>query len=85
MRLMSSRNKLFPKASLASKCSEEEELLALYIEKKKHFIDDDGEEAEPGEPYEVGGSNFCCGHELKYSKKTNRYICETCGEEYEAD
>lgn len=64
---------------------EEEELLALYIEKKKHFIDDEGEESEPGEPYEVGGSNFCCGHELKYSKKTNRYICETCGEEYEAD
>lgn len=64
---------------------EEEELLALYIEKKKHFIDDDGEEVEPGEPYELGGSNFCCGHQLKYSKKTNQYICETCGEEYEAE
>lgn len=63
----------------------EDDVLALYIEVAKHFIDNDGEEHEPGEPYEIGDKNFCCGHELKYDKKTKQYICEHCTTSYEAD
>lgn len=63
----------------------EEDLLKLYMEIIKRTIDNDGEEHEPGEPYELGEFDVCCGRELKYSKKTKQYICETCGTEYEAE
>ena len=64
----------------------DEDLIRFYMELIKRTIDNDGEEHEPSDPYELGDElNFCCGHELKYSKKTNKYICEVCGEEYEAD
>ena len=62
-----------------------EELVALYCEIRKRFVDDDGEEHEPNDPYEVGDANFCCGHELKYEKNTKKFICEHCGEEYEVE
>ena len=61
----------------------EEELLAFYIELKKKFVDNDGNIVEPSDPYELGESNFCCGHELKYDRKGHKYVCEVCGEEYE--
>ena len=51
------------------KMDEFEELVALYCEIRKRFVDDDGEEHEPGDPYELNEKNFCCGHELKYEKK----------------
>lgn len=63
----------------------EEQLIGFYIELKKRFIDDEGAEHDPSDPYEIGDREMCCGHELKYSKKTKKYICETCGEEYEAE
>ena len=63
----------------------EEDLFKFYIELIKYTIDNDGEEHEQGEPYEVGEKDVCCGHELKYSKKTKKYICEHCGTEYEAE
>lgn len=63
----------------------EEELVAFYIEMKKRFVDDDGSVCEPGEPYEIGNSNFCCGHELSYDKKKKTFICPVCSEEYEAE
>lgn len=63
----------------------DEEALRLYIELVKRTIDNDGEEHEQGEPYEVGEMDVCCGHELKYVKKTKKYICEHCGTEYEAE
>lgn len=63
----------------------EDDLLALYIEVAKHFIDNDGEEHEPGEPYEIGEQNFCCGQPLKYDKKTKKFMCEHCGTDYEAE
>lgn len=62
-----------------------EELLGLYLETKKRMIDDDGEMHEPGDAYEIAGEAFCCGHELKYDKKGKKYICEVCGNEYEAE
>lgn len=64
---------------------DEEDLLKLYMELIKRTIDNDGEEHEQGEPYEVADKDVCCGRELKYVKKTKKYICEHCGEEYEAE
>ena len=61
------------------------ECLKMYMELVKRTIDDDGEEHDPADPYEIDGHDMCCGHELKYSKKTNKYICEHCGSEYEAE
>lgn len=63
----------------------DDDLLMLYMELNKRNIDNDGEEHEPSDPYEVGDENFCCGHALKYEKKTKKFICEHCGEEYEAE
>ena len=63
----------------------EEELVAFYIEMKKRFVDDDGSVCEPGEPYEIGNTNFCCGHELSYDKNKKTFICPVCSEEYEAE
>lgn len=64
---------------------EDEDVLKLYMELIKRTIDNDGEEHEQGEPYEVADKDVCCGHELKYVKKTKKYICEHCGTEYEAE
>ena len=62
-----------------------EDILKLYMELIKRTIDNDGEEHEQGEPYEVADKDVCCGHELKYVRKTKKYICEHCGTEYEAE
>lgn len=62
---------------------DEEELFAFYIEVKKRFVDNEGNILEPGDPYEIGEHDFCCGHELNYDKKNKKYVCEVCGEEYE--
>jgi hypothetical protein len=72
-------------ASLIADDAEDEEYLKLYMELVKRTIDNNGEEHEPSDPYEVGKHDLCCGHELKYSKKTKKYICEICGTEYEAE
>lgn len=64
---------------------DEMEELKLYMELVKRTIDNDGEEHESEDPYEVGEHDMCCGHELKYVKKTKKYICEVCGAEYEAE
>lgn len=64
---------------------DEEDILKLYMELVKRTIDNEGEEHEQGEPYEVADKDVCCGQELKYSKKTKKYICEHCGTEYEAE
>lgn len=62
-----------------------DDVLMLYMELVKRTIDNDGDEHEPAEPYEVADMDVCCGHELKYVKKTQKYICEHCGTEYEAE
>lgn len=61
------------------------ETLKFYIELRKRFIDNDGVVREPSDPYEVGEESLCCGHILKHIPKTNKYICEHCGTEYEAE
>lgn len=62
-----------------------EDLVALYLETKKRLIDDEGNTNEPGEPYEINEDNYCCGHALKYDKKGKVFICEVCGNKYEAE
>lgn len=62
-----------------------EDLVAMYCEVKKRFIDDNGEEHEAEDPYEIDEENYCCGRKLKYEKKSKKFICENCGEEYEAE
>ena len=62
-----------------------EDLVALYLETKKRMIDDEGNTNEPGEPYEISEENYCCGHALKYDKKGKVFICEVCGNKYEAE
>lgn len=63
----------------------EEDLLKMFMELVKRTIDNEGEEHEQGEPYEVADKDVCCGHELKYIKKSKKYVCEHCGTEYEAE
>ena len=64
---------------------EDDDLIKMYMELIKRTIDNNGEEHEPSDPYEVGDKDLCCGHELKYVKKTKKYVCEQCGTEYEAE
>lgn len=64
---------------------DDDELIKLYLEIKKRFVDNEGEIHEPNDPYELGEDNFCCGHPLKYDKKNKTYICEVCGQDYEAE
>lgn len=64
---------------------EDEDLIGLYVELRKNMIDDEGERHEPKAPYEVGEEYYCCGHPLKYDGKKKKFICETCGESYDAE
>ena len=63
----------------------DDELIMFYMELVKCTIDDDGEEHDKEDPYEINGRDICCGHELKYIKKTDKYVCEICGAEYESE
>ena len=83
-------------AYLEDNCTDEEKdllgddyddntLIKFYIEMLKRTVDDEGEVHEQSDPYELNGEDVCCGHTLKYSKKNKKYICEICGEEYEAE
>ena len=64
---------------------DETELVFLYLEVMKSFIDDDGDIHEPSDPYTIGDNNICCGHILAYDDEAGQYICESCGETYEAE
>ena len=37
------------------------------------------------DPYVIGEENVCCGHTLVYDEEAGQYICESCGETYEAE
>lgn len=63
----------------------DDDLVKLYIEVYKHFIDEDGEEHEPGEAYMIGEDAYCCGQPLAYDKKTKKFLCAHCASEYEAE
>lgn len=64
----------------------DDEMLKAYMELVKRTIDNDGtEHTDEGDPYEVGDVNMCCAHPLKHVRKTGKWVCEMCGQEYEAD
>lgn len=62
-----------------------EEVLDNYIDMKQLYVDDDGDTAEDGEAYNVNGIPYCCGTELVYDEDSETFICERCGEEYNAE
>lgn len=64
---------------------DENEMLFLYFEVMKSLIDDDGDSHEPSDPYVIGEENVCCGHVLAYDEESGQYVCESCGESYEAE
>lgn len=64
---------------------DEESVIGNYLELVKRLVDDDGELHAPNDPYEIGGENYCCGHKLNYDKKTGKYTCAICGEEYDSE
>lgn len=71
---------------LLDKTPAHDDVVAFFLELLKRTVDNDGEVHDPSDPYEIGDEiNMCCGHELKYDKKSKNYICEICGTEYEAE
>lgn len=62
----------------------DEEILDTYIDAVCRLIDDEGDLIEDG-AYELNGQPACCGRVLAYSEDTECFICEHCGEEYEAE
>ena len=63
----------------------EDDLIQLYIEVSKHFIDEDGDEHEPGEAYMIGEDAYCCGMPLAYDEATGKFLCSHCAGEYDAE
>lgn len=62
----------------------DDEVLDTYIDAVCRLIDDDGNVIEEG-AYLLNNEPACCGRVLAYSEDTNLFICEHCGEEYEAE
>ena len=62
----------------------DDDLLDTYIDAVCRLVDDDGDLIEEG-AYTLNGEPACCGRVLNYSEDTNVFICEHCGEEYEAE
>lgn len=63
----------------------EDDLIQLYIEVSKHFIDEDGDEHEPGEAYMIGEDAYCCGMPLAFDEATGKFLCSHCAGEYDAE
>lgn len=64
----------------------DDEVTDLYIDAACRMIDDEGNFVEDeGTPYTVNGENYCCGSPLSFDEDGNKYICEKCGTEYEAE
>ena len=62
----------------------DDDLLDTYIDAVCRLVDDEGDLIEEG-AYTLNGEPACCGRVLIYSEDTNLFICEHCGEEYEAE
>lgn len=62
----------------------DDDLLDTYIDAVCRLVDDEGDLIEEG-AYTLNGEPACCGRVLTYSEDTNLFICEHCGEEYEAE
>lgn len=62
----------------------DDDLLDTYIDAVCRLVDDEGDLIEEG-AYTLNGEPACCGRVLVYSEDTNVFVCEHCGEEYEAE
>lgn len=62
----------------------DDDLLDTYIDAVCRLVDDEGDLVEEG-AYTLNGEPACCGRFLVYSEDTNVFVCEHCGEEYEAE
>jgi hypothetical protein len=60
------------------------ELVETYIDAVCRLIDDSGETIEEGS-YMLNGEPACCGRHLDYDEKNSRFVCEQCGETYDAE
>ena len=70
-----------------SKKMKPDEVLDLYISTKAYFIDDEGDEHEPGDAYMLNEEPYCCGKPLEVKKQKGKHvgICSVCGEKYPLD
>lgn len=62
----------------------DEDLLTKYLELSAMLIDDEGNIVEEG-AYTINDEPYCCGHPLHYDEDGEKFICECCGSEYEAE
>lgn len=62
----------------------DEELLTKYLELSAMLVDDEGNVVEEG-AYTINDEPYCCGHPLHYDEDSEKFICECCGSEYEAE
>ena len=62
----------------------DESLIVEYMELSALLIDDEGNIVEEG-AYTINDEPYCCGHPLKYDEDDEKFICECCGSEYEAE
>lgn len=62
----------------------DEDLLMKYLELSAMLVSDDGEIVEEG-AYTINEEPYCCGHPLSYDEDEEKFVCECCGNEYEAE
>lgn len=62
----------------------DEELMTKYLELSAMLVDDDGNVVEEG-AYFINEEPYCCGHPLHFDEDSNKFVCDCCGSEYEAE
>lgn len=62
----------------------DEDLLMQYLELSAMLVSDEGEIVEEG-AYTINEEPYCCGHPLTYDEDEEKFVCECCGSEYEAE
>ena len=61
-----------------------DDITSFYIDYRAMFINDSGDEVENEEPYELNGYPACCGKLLEENEDGD-YVCNVCGNIYEAE
>lgn len=62
----------------------DEELMTKYLELSAMLVDDEGDVVEEG-AYFINEEPYCCGHPLHFDEDSNKFVCDCCGSEYEAE
>lgn len=62
----------------------DEELITKYLELSAMLVDDEGNITEEG-AYFINEEPYCCGHPLHFDEDSDKFVCECCGSEYEAE